>query len=480
MRLDGLSARDAFLVLRSLPHCVWLDSVTRQPRGRISILAADPVLTISSKRSTVFMRGDGFEMIMRANPFAALADWLGRVQPAEPSPFPSGAAIGYFGFELKNHLEKLSRRAVDDVKLPEMWWGIYDVLLVFDHERNKAQLVSSGLTPRGNRDVVLGRKRLERMRALVATSVSEWKSRPQSPLAHARGYETARSNFTREQYLAAVRRAKDYIAAGDVYQINLSQRFECRAEKPLSGDEQAALYLKLRETNPAPLAAFLDITEPNHRGGDAAPTAILSSSPECFLEITDRTVRTFPIKGTRPRGATPEEDARLAEELRRSKKDNAELVMIVDLERNDLGRVCEFGSVHAPDIARIESYATVHHLVATVEGQLRNGVSHLDCIRACFPGGSITGTPKIRAMEIIDELEPHARGVYTGAIGMLGLPDANGHQQTMLNIAIRTMTATGDRVLFHSGGGIVADSEPAAEYEETLHKARGMMEALKV
>lgn len=442
--MKGIKPVDAFCALRSLPRCVWLDSAMTEPHGRFSILAADPIAMI------------------RADPFASLEKWFGKAQPAAPLPIPfsGGAAIGFLGYELKNQLEELPQKAVDDTGLPQSWWGIYDVLLVFDHTTKQGLLVSTGLTAEGKKENARAEKRagqfIEKLNAQAGTPVLPIFSEP-------------RSNFTREKYLAAVQRAKDYIEAGDVYQINLSQRFECRAQHPLSVNEQTALYLKLRETNPAPFAAFLDIGE----------AAILSSSPECFLEINDRTVRTFPIKGTRPRGATPAEDARLVEELRRSKKDNAELVMIVDLERNDLGRVCEFGSVHAPEIARIESYATVHHLVATVEGKLRDGISHLDCIRACFPGGSITGTPKIRAMEIIDELEPHARGVYTGAIGILGLPDAGGRQQTTLNIAIRTMTVKGERVMFHSGGGIVADSEPAAEYEETLHKARGMMEALR-
>ncbi len=442
--LHGIKPVDAFRALRSLPHCVWLDSARQEPRGRFSILAADPIAVI------------------RAEPFGSLAAWFAKAQPVPVSDiqFSGGAAIGFFGYELKNQLEKLPQKAADDTGMPQSWWGIFDVLVVFDHTTEQAWLVSTGLTAQGKRENARAEKRAGKfLRVMSSRTRTTTRTTTSEP----------RSSFTREQYLAAVRRAKDYIAAGDVYQINLSQRFECRAAAPLDVAQQTALYLNLRETNPAPFAAFLDI-------GDAT---ILSSSPECFLDINDRAVRTFPIKGTRPRGATSEEDARLAQELRGSKKDHAELVMIVDLERNDLGRVCEFGSVRAPNIARVESYATVHHLVATVEGKLSEGVSHLDCIRACFPGGSITGTPKIRAMEIIDELEPCARGVYTGAVGIIGFPHGGEHQQTTLNIAIRTMTVKGNRVLFHSGGGIVADSEPAAEYEETLHKARGLMEALR-
>jgi para-aminobenzoate synthetase component 1 len=286
---------------------------------------------------------------------------------------------------------------------------------------------------------------------------------------------TAGSNFTRAEYCRAVRRAKDYIAAGDVYQVNLSQRFQCEVDAA-PDDVDRALAL----ANPAPYSAFLDIGE----------AQILSTSPECFLQLRGREVVTRPIKGTLPRARDPAE-------LLRSAKDNAELLMITDLERNDLGRVCEFGSVQVPELVRVESYATVHHLVATVTGRLRPEVSHVECVRACFPGGSITGAPKIRAMQIIDELEPHARGVYCGAIGFFA---PGGISQ--FNIAIRTVVyqsggsglqprpsapvadeirshepARG-RLTFHAGGGIVADSEPEAEYDETLAKAQGIINAI--
>jgi anthranilate/para-aminobenzoate synthase component I len=271
-------------------------------------------------------------------------------------------------------------------------------------------------------------------------------------------------------------RAKEYIAAGDIYQVNLSQRFQCDVDA-----SPADVYLALRAANPAPYCAYLDI-------GDAQ---ILSSSPECFLNIHDRQVVTRPIKGTSPRESDPNE-------LLCSPKDNAELLMITDLERNDLGKVCEFGSVAVRELKRVETYATVHHLVATVEGTLRRDVSHVDCVRACFPGGSITGAPKIRAMEIIDELEPHARGVYCGAIGYFG-----PNRDSQFNIAIRTVVyqpiverasrplssdvgklngrdaRSAGRLTFHAGGGIVADSEPDAEYDETLAKARGILNAIE-
>jgi para-aminobenzoate synthetase component 1 len=265
-------------------------------------------------------------------------------------------------------------------------------------------------------------------------------------------------NFRREDYLKAVLTAKEYIAAGDIYQVNLSQKFSARVHT-----SAFHMYRAVRALNPAPFAAFLDC-------GDAA---IISSSPERFLRISDRRVETRPIKGTRPRGRDRAADERLKAELLNSAKDRAELVMIVDLERNDLGRVCEYGSISVPELITLESYATVFHLVSTITGRLKADKDHLDCIRAAFPGGSITGAPKIRAMEIINELEPDQRGIYTGSMGYLGF-----NRQTDLNILIRTMLYRNGTVHFQVGGGIVADSDPVMEYEETLHKGKALLAAL--
>jgi para-aminobenzoate synthetase component 1 len=270
----------------------------------------------------------------------------------------------------------------------------------------------------------------------------------------------ARPCIEKSAYLDAVRRAVEYIYAGDVFQVNYAHEFRA----PLRGDP-LALYLRLREHNPAPYGAFLDL---------GAACAVLSTSPELFLELSGARVWTRPIKGTRPRGATEAEDLELIEELRRSEKDTAELAMIVDLERNDLGRVCTPGSVAVVEEARIESYASVHHRVATVIGELERGRDRADLIAATFPGGSITGAPKIRAMEIIDELEVGRRGPYTGSIGIL--TDSGG---MALNIAIRTAVVADGMVRLHVGGGIVADSDPEAEHEETLDKGRTLFEALR-
>ena len=427
-RLPWREPRELFAEYAQRPHCVWLDSA----RGEgISILAAAPSKVISTD----------------TDPFTTLAEELAARNLASKHSFPVGAAIGYFGYALKNFIEKLPANAVEDLGLPHCWFGFYDNLLVFDHATRQLFEVGRDRRERCIVDETHGRPGQPSLRDAAASSGGN----PSLPRLS--------SNFTHPSYRAAILRAKEYIAAGDIYQVNLSQRFQCNVDASPS-----ELYLALRESSPAPYGAYLDIGE----------AQILSTSPESFLNIRGRQVITRPIKGTRPRGATPESDRRIAAELLASPKDNAELVMITDLERNDLGRVCEFGSVHVSELVRLETYATVHHLVSTVEGTLRNGVSHVDCVRACFPGGSITGAPKIRAMEIIDELEPHARGVYTGAIGFLGF---NGVSH--LNIAIRTVVRQGARLTFHAGGGIVADSEPDAEYDETFAKARGILNAIE-
>lgn len=261
----------------------------------------------------------------------------------------------------------------------------------------------------------------------------------------------------RRQFEAMVRRAKEFIAAGDIYQVNLSQRFSA-----WYGGDPWGFYSRLRQASPAPFGAFLAL------GG----MTILSASPESFLSMSGRSIETRPIKGTRPRMAEPAADEKSALDLITSPKEIAELVMITDLERNDLGQVCEYGSVVVPELVRLERYAQVFHLVSTVRGTLREGVSHAEAFRACFPGGSITGAPKKRAREVIAELEPVPRGIYTGAIGWFGF---NG--ESRWSIAIRTAVHAGSELAFHVGAGIVADSDPGAEYEETLHKAEGFFAA---
>ncbi|MGB2802946.1 MAG: anthranilate synthase component I family protein, partial [Phycisphaerae bacterium] len=292
----------------------------------------------------------------------------------------------------------------------------------------------------------------------------------------ARPARDASCNFTREGYLDAVARAREYIAAGDIFQVNLSRRFTVPLEQNAPGPDlrPASLYRRLRHANPAPYAAYV---------GLGAGRAVLSSSPELFLDLAAGRVVTRPIKGTRPRRAGEAESSdfnrRERDNLLRSEKDKAELVMITDLERNDLGRVCDYGSVRVTNPRAVEAYEAVYHTVATVEGRLHAEADPVDLLRATFPGGSITGAPKVRAMQIIAELEPTRRSVYTGAVGYLAPPsDAEPAGRCSLNIAIRTLLVAGQAVHLQAGGGIVADSDPAAEFDETSDKARAMLAAL--
>jgi para-aminobenzoate synthetase component 1 len=395
----------------------------------------------------------------------ALAEaWPERLamDPPPPVPFASGLA-GFLAYELKDWIDRLPKRARREIDLPDLSLGFYDVVWAWNRWSGQAWVVSTGLSePDPTRRAERGRIRLEAQWRKLETAHAACAATDADPtrVSWALSAEGSRfdSNFTRDEYLRMVERALEHIAAGDIYQVNLAQRFRITPAPPLP-----ALYRLLREESPAPFLASLSLPD----GG------IASSSPERFFRIAGERIETWPIKGTRPRGGSPEEDLALALALQRSEKDRAENVMIVDLERNDLGRVCEIGSVSVPALCEISSHSNVHHLVSRVEGRLRDGVHPVDVIRALFPGGSITGAPKIRAMEIIDGLEPARRGVYTGAIGYW---DISGDCDW--NIAIRTVVAAGGVASFHAGGGIVADSTPEAEYEETLVKASGMMRAL--
>ena len=434
-----------------LPGAIFLDSaISGGAVGRYSFIAADPFLTLRARDGWIEDGGGRFA----GDPFAALAERLARYPvECEPDlpPFQTGAA-GYFAYDLAHHLERLPAHRVDDQPLPDLLLGFYDWNLAFDHETRRAYLMSSG------HPAATSGERQSRAAARLAAA----RRRLAEPVAlpNERVRAIPRSDVERAPYEGRVRRVIDYILAGDIYQANISQRFS--ATLP-AGADPFALYCALRRRNPAPFAAFI-------RHGDIA---IVSASPERFLKLRRGHVETRPIKGTRPRGKTPAEDRALAEELTASEKDRAENLMIVDLLRNDLSRVCRDRTVEVPVLFGLESYATVHHLVSIVTGELMPGKSAIDLLRAAFPGGSITGAPKIRAMEIIAELEPTRRGPYCGSIGYIGF---DGAMDT--SIVIRTMAVLGQQLTFQVGGGIVADSDPAAEYEESLTKARALIETL--
>lgn len=423
--------------------------------GRYCFLAARPRAVFEATGSRFRLQEPSRSIEGVGDPFEALAAWLDRLglgrfvdrdaELRDDPPF-TGGLIGFFGYDLAPLLEKLPRKAERDSRLPDMRFALYDTTVVVDRLKESATLWTRDFEGKGATET---NRRLDAWQTLLE------RSSPATTFAFRLSRPT--SNFTRRDYLSAVRRALEYIAAGDVFQVNLSQRFEARGTL-----DAFDLYERLKRRSPAPFAAFL-------RWGRLAA---ISASPESFLRIDGDRVVTRPIKGTRPRGENDDDDDRLRDELLASEKDRAELTMIVDLERNDLGRFCEYGTVRVTEPVKAESFAQVHHLVATVEGQARRGSSRIDAIRALFPGGSITGAPKIRAMEIIDELEPTRRGLYTGAIGYFG------DVSSAFNIAIRSMVVEENLVRFQVGGGIVIDSVPEGEHEETLHKAKGMLDAV--
>lgn len=404
MRLEAMSPVEVAAALGHLPGLVFFDTAGHLPASYgapISIIAARPREILCG---SIFSEDD------RAMLAAAVK--AGAAVPAGDRGFPLGGLCGWVDYE------------------GAFVFGDFPEMLVFDHR--SGQWHETG-------------------------SLS-------AEMRQAEGERLVIGNFEplmeRERFLAGVRRIHEWIAAGDIYQVNLTQAFRAKVE----GGAFFALYETLRECSPAPLAAYMSLVDKE----------ILSSSPETFLRLSGRGIETRPIKGTRPRHADPDEDRRSAYELQTSPKEIAELVMITDLLRNDLGRVCEYGSVHVAEMLQLETLGQVHHLVSTVTGILREDTGHVEALAKCFPGGSITGAPKIRAMEIIDELETTPRGIYCGAIGYLGY-----HGESQFSIVIRTLVREGDTLSYHVGAGIVADSDPEKEYEETLHKAAGIRMAVE-
>jgi len=448
----ALQAEPGVVVLRS--------GMPDSPQSRYSFVTARPFLTFRSFGSRCELRSvNGLQEVF-GNPWHTLDSLMSRYELLDELdlPFPVGGCFGYWGYDLKNFVEpKLTRNAVNDLELPDCHVGFYDSLVVFDHRLGKTWLIVTGLDVDGSRSEETANQSATFWQDALATAPED---HPHSETREPHASSNVISTFTRAQFIAGVERAQSYIRAGDIYQVNLAQRLTA----PLTTTPWN-FFERLAEVSPAPFAAYQDC-------GDFA---LASSSPELFLRLSGSHILTRPIKGTRPRAHDPVRDAQLTYELQTSPKEMAELVMITDLLRNDLGRVCEYGSVQVPELVRLERYAQVQHLVSTVEGRLRPDVTHFAAFASCFPGGSITGAPKIRAMEIIDELEHVARGPYTGCIGYLGF-----NRESQLNITIRTAVCLEDKVHFHVGAGIVADSSSAAEYDETLAKARGFLAALQL
>jgi anthranilate synthase component I len=434
--------------------------------GRYSFLGFDPKRTLSYRNGIyTIVDADGVREVAAKDPFSGLAELVGKksVAPLPNLPAFVGGAVGYFSYDAVRYLERLPDAPPDDLHLPEAYFAITNTLIVFDHLRHKVLVIS--LVDAANlRDVEgEGFAAAYRRAADDVRRVSERLAAPERGRAFLPGDEGLEiaSNFTRSGYEEAVERAKEYIRAGDAFQIVPSQRFFAEI-----GDlNPFLLYRGLRTVNPSPYMTYLKL-------GDLS---LVGASPEPLVRVEGRRVMTRPIAGTRRRGATPEEDALLAEELLADAKERAEHVMLVDLGRNDIGRVAEIGTVQLENFMEVERYSHVMHIVSTVEGNLRAEYTALDALAAAFPAGTVSGAPKVRAMEIIDELEPTRRGPYAGATGYYGV---DGRLDTC--ITLRTALLKAGRVYFQAGGGVVADSVPSLEYEETRNKAGAIVRALDV
>lgn len=431
-----------FAPLSASPWAMMLHSgYAEHPHSRYDIVVAEPRTTLLTHGDITTVTTQDDAMTSTDDPLTLLQQALDNSgfsrQPLADLPF-TGGAVGLFGYDLGRRFERLPTRAQHDIALPDMAIGIYDWALIVDHQRQVVTLLSYD-------DV---EARLAWLQQQVAP--------PSAPFALTSAW---RSNMSRQQYGEKFRQVQAYLRSGDCYQVNLAQRFQATYQ----GDEWSA-FVRLNRANRAPFSAFLRF----------ADGAILSLSPERFIQLQQRQIQTRPIKGTLPRLEDPQADAAQALKLANSPKDRAENLMIVDLMRNDIGRVATPGSVRVPELFVVEPFLAVHHLVSTITAELPAALHASDLLRAAFPGGSITGAPKVRAMEIIDELEPHRRNAWCGSIGYLS---ACGNMDT--SITIRTVTATGGTLYCSAGGGLVADSNEDAEYQETFDKVNRILHQLE-
>lgn len=442
----NLDAFDIYSLFKDDKTVTFLDSGTDYNNlGRYSFIGMNAFSSFKYEDKQCFING---KIIKGENPFEAIKKLIDNYKIENRTNLPYiGGAMGYFSYDLARTIEKVPEMAVEQLKVPDCYLYFYDNAIIKDNLKNRTYVTAFGILEKSE-------KSIEQINEII------YEGNKNLYLVSEEEKNEFISNFTKEDYLASIEKVRDYIKNGDVYIANLTQNFFCETNKV-----PYEIYKALRNINPAPFAAFLNIEN----------FSIISSSPERFLKIENKRVETRPIKGTRPRGKNLNEDLKNAKELLESEKDKSELLMIVDLERNDLSKVCKADSVKVTELFKLEEYSTVFHLVATIIGVLKDKFTAVDCLKACFPGGSITGAPKIRAMEIIEELETTRRNIYTGCIGYLGF-DGNAD----FNIAIRTIVMKDKKAYFGVGGGITWESIKEDEYEETLQKAKALMRCLSL
>ncbi|MFQ5676129.1 MAG: anthranilate synthase component I [bacterium] len=458
---DLLTPVSAFLKLQQISGQTFLlESVEGgEKTARYSFLGCNPFCTIKSTGNTIEAKRGASHRTFDGNIYDYMKTLLNEYHAVHPAGLPrfTGGAVGYFGYETIQLIEDIPVHKNPDIDVPEALFMLFDIILVFDHLTHAIYIINN---------VFLDREKDRDLKSIYQRAMAKINSIRKSLEADLKASAVAStnkseisSNFTQTNFEQAVDEAKKYIRAGDIFQVVLSQKFK----KTISVDP-FTIYRALRVINPSPYLYYLQVDD----------FSIIGSSPELLVRVEDRVIEVRPIAGTRPRGKTPADDARYMEELRHDEKELAEHVMLVDLGRNDVGRVSEFGSVEVTEFKVIEKYSHVMHLVSNVRGKLKPGLTAVDALKACFPAGTVSGAPKIRAMEIIAELEPTARGVYAGALGYF---DFSGNMDTC--IAIRTIIVKGDQAFFQAGAGIVADSVPEREYDETLNKASALRTAIE-
>ncbi|MBU3144735.1 aminodeoxychorismate synthase component I [Clostridium sp. CF012] len=439
-RLDGF---EIYSIFKEDLNTVLLDSARdEETLGRYSFIGVNCFLKFKSKEGICYKGeekyvGDTFEELNKI-----IKEYA--IENNTDLPFVAGG-IGYFSYDLAREIEELPNLAKQDIDIPYCFYNFYDNIIILDNLEKNVYISALGILKSQKDSIQDIARQIQNGNKIVYGKVGSIVNK-------------FTSNFEKKKYIHTVSKVRAYIKSGDIYITNLTQRFSCKTRK-----SAYEIYKDLRHINPAPFAAFMNFEDFN----------IICSSPERFLSIRNRMVETRPIKGTMPRGMDASEDLKNKNILINSEKDKSELLMVVDLERNDLSKVCKPGSVNVTELFKLEEYSTVFHLVSTVIGELKEGIGPLECIKACFPGGSITGTPKIRSMEIIEELEPVRRNIYTGALGYLGF-DGN----VDLNIIIRTILVKDERAYFGVGGGITWDSNEECEYDETIDKAKALMRVL--